>query len=98
METERIISWLRDKADRAADPSWGRMMKAAADRLEKLEEEKRWIPVEERMPDDGIIVLLSDGHHCDSGLYDADGDYFEIDHAFIDPNGVTQWKPFPEAP
>ena len=38
METKQIISWLRDKADRADNPSWTRMMKKAADRLDELDQ------------------------------------------------------------
>ena len=38
METKQIISWLRDKADRADNPSWTRMMKNAADRLDELDQ------------------------------------------------------------
>lgn len=30
METKQIINWLRDKADRADNPSWTRMMHMAA--------------------------------------------------------------------
>lgn len=33
MDAQYIVSWLMDKADRAPDPSWPRMMKAAADKL-----------------------------------------------------------------
>lgn len=46
METKQIISWLRDKADRAHDLSWTRMMHTAADRLKELDREQRtghWI-------------------------------------------------------
>ncbi len=40
METKQIIYWLRDKADRAADLSWARMMNMAADRLTELDKEQ----------------------------------------------------------
>lgn len=46
METKQIISWLRDKADRADNPSWTRMMHIAADRLKELDQEHKaghWI-------------------------------------------------------
>lgn len=43
METKQIISWLRDKADRADNPSWTRMMHKAAKRLEELEQKQTWI-------------------------------------------------------
>ena len=35
IETSQLVSWLRDKAGRAPDLSWTRMMHAAADRLEE---------------------------------------------------------------
>ena len=38
METDLIIRWLRDKADRAENPSWTRMMNKAADRLKELDQ------------------------------------------------------------
>ena len=39
METKQIINWLMDKADRAENPSWTRMMKKAAKRLKELDTE-----------------------------------------------------------
>lgn len=36
METKQIINWMRDKAARAEELSWQRMLKAAADRLAEL--------------------------------------------------------------
>ena len=41
METNQIISWLRDKADRADNPSWTRMMHMAAKRLEELDQAQK---------------------------------------------------------
>lgn len=37
METKQIVNWLRDKAVRADNPSWTRMMHTAADHLLRLE-------------------------------------------------------------
>lgn len=37
IETSQLASWLDDKADRAPELSWGRMMHAAADRLRELD-------------------------------------------------------------
>lgn len=37
METYQIVNWLRDKAVRADNPSWTRMMHTAADHLLRLE-------------------------------------------------------------
>ena len=45
-ETKQIIYWLRDKACRADDPSWTRMLNKAADRLTELDKPRktgRWI-------------------------------------------------------
>ena len=44
METYQIVSWLRDKAVRADNHSWQRMMMMAAKRLEELDRPKaQWI-------------------------------------------------------
>ena len=46
METKQIINWLRDKAARAENPSWTRMMNKAAKRLEELDQPQKtahWI-------------------------------------------------------
>ena len=51
METKQIISWLRDKADRADNPSWTRMMNMAADRLQELDrDEDAWFSMAEMPP------------------------------------------------
>lgn len=39
METKQIISWLRDHA-KEADPTWRRVMLAAAERLNELDEKR----------------------------------------------------------
>lgn len=37
METKEIVNWLRDKACRADNPSWTRVMHTAADHIVRLE-------------------------------------------------------------
>ena len=37
METKEIVNWLRDKACRADNPSWTRVMHTAADHIIRLE-------------------------------------------------------------
>lgn len=37
METKEIVNWLRDKACRADNPSWTRVMHTAADHIMRLE-------------------------------------------------------------
>lgn len=61
METKQIISWLCDKAARAQDHSYARMLNMAAKRLKELDQTQsvtqdvtqsavKWIPVTERLP------------------------------------------------
>lgn len=54
-----------------------------------------WIPVEERLPKVGVLVLVSDCHFTDVGSLDDDGDW-DTEFAFIDPDGVCFWAEFYE--
>ena len=58
METKQIISWLYDKAARAQDHSYARMLNTTAKRLKELDEKQRWIPVAERLPENEVDVLV----------------------------------------
>lgn len=105
METKQIIHSLRDKADRAADLSWARIMHTAADRLWVLEHRLnvpdktvgKWVPVTERLPaeDERVLVWL-----------DASGiSYTQIDTDRLHKKKwrrwgkyVTHWMPLPEPP
>ena len=94
METRQIISWLRDKADRADNPSWTRMMHRAANRLQVLDQKQKWIPVTERLPEQGQEVIVYDGgvagpkvfaYHCWNKDYSS----------WV---RITHWMPMPEPP
>lgn len=50
-----------------------------------------WIPVEERLPEDGKTVLCTDGEYIYLVEYDAD-----LDAPFGDMDGITHWQPSPE--
>ena len=70
METQQIINWLRDKADRADHPSWTRMMHLAAKRLKELDQAQnkpqktgRWII---SITSDDILAECSECHVCGS--------------------------------
>ena len=63
METKQIISWLRDKADRAEHTSWTRMMHTAADRLH-LQEIK--LQKQEEPQRTGHWIIHSSGHGSDA--------------------------------
>lgn len=58
METKQIISWLYDKAARAQDHSYARMLNMIAKRMRELEEKQRWIPVTERLPEENEYVMI----------------------------------------
>ena len=66
METNQIISWLRDKAVRSGIHSWERMMMMAAKRLEELDKPQktgRWII---HLNGDDIWAECSECHVCGS--------------------------------
>lgn len=70
---------------------------AEAQELAKLREERRWIPVGERLPEDNARVLV--------WLTDIVGAYTKIDTDRINYNRwvrwgqyVTHWMPLPEPP
>lgn len=53
-------------------------------------EDGGWIPVEERLPDDGKTVLCTDGDYVYLVEYDADWDA-----PFGDVDGIIAWRPLP---
>lgn len=57
----------------------------------KEQQNRRWIPVEERLPEDGETVLCTDGVYIYLTEYDADWDA-----AFGDMDGITAWQLLPE--
>lgn len=59
--------------------------------LAEEQQSRRWIPVEERLPEDGETVLCTDGAYIYLTEYDADWDA-----AFGDMDGITAWQPLPE--
>jgi hypothetical protein len=66
----------------------------AADRLQELADERRWIPVGERLPEPATTVLmLIDGVHPVSGWYE-NGHF----HNAYDATNVTHWQPLPGGP
>ena len=105
METQQIINWLRDKADRADHPSWTRMMHKAAKRLEELDEKHRWIPVTERLPEPETAVIVFFHGYIDILTYRYNR-WGNVCFMFQDECGywkeafceVTHWMPLPEPP
>lgn len=58
---------------------------------EVLDNNDGWIPVGERLPEDGKEVLCTDGKYIYLVEYDAD-----LDAAFGEADGIIAWQPLPE--
>lgn len=94
MDTKQIINGLLDRADRVADQSAGRIMRQAAKRLEELDLEQKWIPVTERLPEQGQEVIAYSGNILSPSVFAYKfwrKDYDTWVH-------VTHWMPLPEPP
>jgi len=77
--------------------------------IRHLEEQRRWIPVTEMLPEDDLYVLvyMLDGTTTCGYWHDNDGDtasgWFvvtgRIDEYYPDKDGyITHWQPLPEGP
>ena len=58
---------------------------------EVLDNNDGWIPVGERLPEDGKEVLCTDGKYIYLVEYDAD-----LDAAFGEVDGIIEWQPLPK--
>lgn len=83
------------------------MRKAAVDLIEELAaenarllEERRWIPVGERLPEGGafeVLVMIA-GAEKPISLYTNGVDFYEFNGSEVIPYSVTHWKPMPKGP
>lgn len=63
--------------------------------VEQLKESRRWIPVEERLPEDGTYLCTFDGELC--GLDEPFTGMCGIENGRWDEEGcVIAWMPLPE--
>lgn len=67
---------------------------------------RRWIPVTERFPEDGMTVLVTDGCSIDMAVYNqlgsdwAGGIFVDCGSVvpLINADYVTHWQPLPDLP
>lgn len=72
----------------------------------RVTEFPRWIPVEERFPEDGMTVLVTDGCSIDMAVYNqigpdwAGGIFVDCGSVvpLINADYVTHWQPLPDLP
>lgn len=55
-----------------------------------------WISVEERLPDDGVLVIVAYRWILGEILYASDA--YHIDYGWEDYDDVVAWMPIPELP
>jgi hypothetical protein len=66
--------------------------------IEDLEEQiPRWIPVTDRMPDEGVLVMAWHGNRVVFG-YARDGNWIDTLYGWVIPNGPSHWMPLPAPP
>ena len=101
METKQIIRWLYDKAARAQDHSYARMLNMIAKLVRELDEKQRWIPVTKRLPEEWVDVLVwSEYGFCETAVYLGIRGRWLVswNHDMLDADTVTHWMPLPEPP
>lgn len=98
---EMGIKALEQKSYKSEARRWKRRYLDLKQRIIKLEEQTRWIPVSERLPKDRELVLFSkktdrvfEGRYFDN---DTDHQWYSFrDETFAWNNVVTAWMPLPE--
>ena len=105
IENKQIISWLYDKAARAQDHSYARMLNMAAKRLQELDVTQnavKWIPVSERLPDRNGEYLVCTFHDFYKTAKVKKASFKSGSGGFYGNGGhwsnVTHWMPLPKEP
>lgn len=87
-----IVERLRAITGQAGDHGDVQLCDEAADEIERLRAERRWIPVSERLPPEETLVMAYDGEDVfESKLWDGRWDW-ELDA------DVSHWIALPEPP
>ena len=70
--------------------------KEALDMAIKALEQKRWIPVSERLPEkDEVVLITNKWYEVDKALYIGDG-MFDIIINYLQKEEVIAWMPLPQ--
>jgi hypothetical protein len=89
--------------------NWEEVYRTQTAEIERLREERRWIPVTERLPEEGVYVLVwhKGGSSADIGWREHQPYYTvpetiwtlgdERDKGFP-PKSITHWMPLPKPP
>jgi hypothetical protein len=114
-QLDHVHAWLKSNQKKPSDVRWslypigmvGRWIEraeAAESEVTKLKEANRWIPVEEKLPEDGATaeVFLPEGCEPYIQYQTAWIDYDENPPQWVNNGeelqGVTHWRPLPEPP
>lgn len=101
----KFCDWLRDHdtciAELMRSPDEHQLV--VLDEFEKNHNLKNiWINVAEDLPEEGVLVLVSDGKRVDVGSYvyldDISDVIWDVELAFCDPDSISLWMEFPEDP
>ena len=100
-ERRKATEWFRNRAKNCPMSGARRMYEIATEALEERErnEQPHWIPVSERLPENGKYVLC----FCRANIVcvlrrDKDGDWYENPTHVYMSGFVTHWMPLPEPP
>ena len=85
LDTDKIIGWCFEKCKNIIR----KHMSIGKDI--NVHTNNNWIPVEERLPEDGDSVLCTDGKYIYLTEYDAD-----LDVRFDDVDEIIAWQPLPD--
>jgi hypothetical protein len=92
-DLRRVGVWVREKTD---DNWLADMVEIACDEIARLREERRWVSVGERLPDEGVKVLAFDPLFPVIQSARRDGHGWNCEGLdFLTP---THWMPLPPGP
>lgn len=88
-------------ADVVDKAEWDKLL-VLVEEANKITEAGRWIPVSERLPEEGDVVLCSTWSTVYCGYANSRGSFYVANNTMYDAwtwePGVTHWRPLPEAP